>query len=281
LFLKDKSAAFDSIKYEHINLSLSRIGVLPKIIQTYTYLVYHCQSQVLTAYGPSKKFRTLKGEPQGWVESPFIWLICYDICLTSLRKENSQLSSKIYPMLHCPLLHAFMSSSIPVTITLTSFMDDLAFSFGAHVQLTLGLQTLQKFYNILGIKANPAKSFYIPFNSPCDNPLIITNKIVTTATKYEKQKLLRSLFNIGSGLKESTRHGLSNLTKNLKILNRKSINPFRLRYLLNSVIGPSMSYQFSICPMTQPFFRKMTTRICSTIKRNLRLSKEFPTSLLP
>jgi hypothetical protein len=32
--------------------------------------------------------------------------------------------------------------------------------------------------------------------------------------------------------------------------------------------------------MTKHFLRKMTTRICFTIKKNLRLSKEFPTSFL-
>jgi hypothetical protein len=132
-------------------------------------------------------------------------------------------------------------------------MDDLALFFGDPNQLTICLQILQKFNNIVGIKANPAKGSYIPFNSPCENSGIINNQIVNTATKYEKQRLLGSFFNIASGLKESTRHALSNLTMNLKILNIKSISPLRLRYLLNSVTGPSMSYQFPICPMTEPF----------------------------
>jgi hypothetical protein len=60
-------------------------------------------------------------------------------------KENSPLSSNIYPMLHSPTLHAVISSSIPVTITLTSFMEDLAIYFADPNHLTLGLQTLQKF----------------------------------------------------------------------------------------------------------------------------------------
>jgi hypothetical protein len=131
-------------------------------------------------------------------------------------------------MLHSPTLPALISSSIPVTITLTSFMENLALFFGDCDHLTLGLQTLQKFNNNVGIKANPIKSFYIPFNSPCNRPLIVNNQIVYTATKYQKQRLLSSIFNIASDLKESTRHALSNLTNNLQILKRKSISPFRL-----------------------------------------------------
>jgi hypothetical protein len=196
------------------------------------------------------------------------------------RKENSLFSSSIYLMLHPPTLPALMSSFIPITIIPTSFMDNLALFFGDRYQLTLSLQTFQKFNNIVGIKANAAISYFFPFNSACDNPVIINNQIISTVTKNEKQRLLGSFFNIASGLKESTRHALSNLTNNLKILIRKSSSPLRLRFILNSVIGPSMSYQFSICSVTEPFLRKMTTRICSTIKKNLRLSKKFPTSLL-
>jgi hypothetical protein len=140
--LEDKSAASDLIKYEHINLSLSCIGVLPEIIKTYTHLLSHPQSQVITAYGPSKKFRPLKEVPLERVESPLIWLICYDICLARLKKENSSFYSNIYPMLHFPTLPALISSSSHVTITLTSFMDDLALFFGVHDQLSLRLQTL-------------------------------------------------------------------------------------------------------------------------------------------
>jgi hypothetical protein len=70
-----------------------------------------------------QKEQTTKGSTQGWVESPFIWLICCDICLARLRKENSPFSSNIYLMFHSPTLPALMSSSIPVTITPTSFMD--------------------------------------------------------------------------------------------------------------------------------------------------------------
>jgi hypothetical protein len=109
MFLEDKRAGFDSMKYEHINLFLSCIGVPPKIIKTYMHLLAYRQSQVVTAYGPSKKFRPQRGAPEGGVESPLIWLTCYDICLARLRKENSPFSSSIYPMLHSPTLSALMS----------------------------------------------------------------------------------------------------------------------------------------------------------------------------
>jgi Reverse transcriptase (RNA-dependent DNA polymerase) len=163
------------------------------------HLLSRHQSQVFTAFGLSKKFKPLKGVPQGGVESPIIWLISYDICLARLKKKNRQFFLNIYPLLHYPTLPALISPSTPVTITLTSFMDDLDLFFGDLDQLTLGLQTLQKFNNIVGTKANPAKSSYIPFNSPCDNPLIINNQILNTATKYKKQRLLGSIFNIASG----------------------------------------------------------------------------------
>jgi hypothetical protein len=59
-------------------------------------------------------------------------------------------------MLHSPTLPALISSAIPVTITLTSFSDNLALFFGNQNQLTLGLQTLQKFHNIVEITGKPS-----------------------------------------------------------------------------------------------------------------------------
>jgi hypothetical protein len=95
-------------------------------------------------------------------------------------------------MPYFPTLPALKSLSISLTITIISFMGNLALYFGDSNELTLGLQTLEKFKNIVGIKANTAKSSYMPFISPRDKPLIINNQIINTATKYKKQRLLCS-----------------------------------------------------------------------------------------
>jgi hypothetical protein len=68
--------------------------------------------------------------------------------------------------------------------------------------------------------------------------------------------------------------------KTSKLALRKSFRRFRQRFFLYSAISPSISCEFSICPMIEHFERKMTTRICSTIKINLGLFKEIQASIL-
>jgi Reverse transcriptase (RNA-dependent DNA polymerase) len=73
LFLEDKSAAFDSITYAHIEIALKRIGVDTKFIKTYMNMLRRRESRVITAYGLSQPFKYGRGVPQGGVESPLIW----------------------------------------------------------------------------------------------------------------------------------------------------------------------------------------------------------------
>jgi Reverse transcriptase (RNA-dependent DNA polymerase) len=85
MFLEDKSAAFDSIKYSHIEVALKRIGVDPKFIATYMQMLKNRESRAKTAYGLSNTFKYSKGVPQGGVGSPLIWNLAYDIGLARLK----------------------------------------------------------------------------------------------------------------------------------------------------------------------------------------------------
>jgi Reverse transcriptase (RNA-dependent DNA polymerase) len=87
LFLEDKSAAFDSITFERIGLALKRIGEPIGFVNLYILMINSRSCSVLTGYGLSPAFAQTRGVPQGGVESPLIWILCYDICLARLRLE--------------------------------------------------------------------------------------------------------------------------------------------------------------------------------------------------
>jgi hypothetical protein len=88
-FLEDKSAAFDLIKYWHIDFALKRIRVDQKYIATCMYMLRNHQRQVITAYGPSDLFNCSKRVGQGGVKSHLIWNLVYDIGLTRPQKNTS------------------------------------------------------------------------------------------------------------------------------------------------------------------------------------------------
>jgi hypothetical protein len=71
-FLEYKSAAFDSISFTHIEMSLKRIAIPQNVIKISMHFIKNRKLRALTAYGPSDDFIPERGVPQGGVESPLI-----------------------------------------------------------------------------------------------------------------------------------------------------------------------------------------------------------------
>jgi Reverse transcriptase (RNA-dependent DNA polymerase) len=104
------------------------------------------------------------GVPQGGVESPLIWIFCYDICLTRLKYEKKCFSSTVYPMLESPSFDEMLSAALPIMIQLTSFMDDLARFYNSREDMIYGTNLITAFNKIVGIRADPNKSAYVAIN---------------------------------------------------------------------------------------------------------------------
>jgi Reverse transcriptase (RNA-dependent DNA polymerase) len=104
-FLEDKSAAFDSITFEHIYIALKRIGIPKKIPQVYHNILTNRECRVFTAYSLSDSFKPTKDVPQGGVESPLVWILCYDICLTRIKNEGKCFTSSVFPMQASPTIN--------------------------------------------------------------------------------------------------------------------------------------------------------------------------------
>jgi Reverse transcriptase (RNA-dependent DNA polymerase) len=236
LFLEDKSAAFDSITYAHIEIALKHIGVDTKFIKTYMNMLRKRGSRVITAYGLSQPFKYGRGVPQGGVESPLIWNLAYDIGLARLKKENSPFKSVVFAPSAAPKMQELIDNATEIELQLTSFVNDLAMFFNSREDMERGLTLLQEFNKIAGICANPTKSVYCSIN--CSNPLtaIVNNKAISPANKRTKQRLLGSFFSPALGMLNSLHHATAVLKKSLSILNSKMIGPQCLRYLIKSVI---------------------------------------------
>jgi Reverse transcriptase (RNA-dependent DNA polymerase) len=280
LFLEDKSAAFDSVTDNLISRALSRIGTPTTVINLYTDMLHSRQTQVLTAYCPSTPFHPQKGVPQGGIESPLIWLICYDIALSCLKAQSVSFSSTVLRLDPAHKIQLIVNNATPINITLTSYMDDLALFFNTRPDLISGLEMLSSYNNLVRICANPAKSVYCAFNSTNNEPITLGNQTIAPANDRQRQRLLGVYFNPSNGIKESSRHATESLCSLIKKIASKSIGPARLRYLINSVINPAIAYQFSTAPAYHPLLKRLSTHISSTTKKKLRLPKDFPTAFI-
>jgi hypothetical protein len=54
----------------------------------------------------------------------------------------------------------------------------------------------------------------------------------------------------------------------------------RLKYLLNNVIIPSATYQFSICPSSPRIISQIKSKIAMAIRKSLRLPIDSPSSVI-
>jgi hypothetical protein len=61
VFLEDKSTAFDSISFTHIEMSLKRIAIPQNVIEIYMDFIKKRKLRALTPYGPSGDFIPERG----------------------------------------------------------------------------------------------------------------------------------------------------------------------------------------------------------------------------
>jgi hypothetical protein len=177
-------------------------------------------------------------------------------------------------------MQELIDNATEIELQLTSFVDDLALFFNSREDMERGLTLLQEFKKIAGFCAKPTKSVYCPIN--CPNPLavIVNNIAISPANKRTKQRLLGIFFSPALRIRNSSHHAASVLKKSLSILNSKMIGPQHLQYLIQSVICPSLAYQFSMAPCSPPLLKQLSSAGSSEVKKHLHLPKNFPTSFI-
>jgi Reverse transcriptase (RNA-dependent DNA polymerase) len=221
IFLEDKSAAFDSISYSHIRHALKRIGTPLKVIDLYLKFATQRKLAAITSYGLTPNFTPDQGIPQGGVESPLIWFISYDICLTQIKNELYTFTSHIIPCLPNSDLETNSRKSSCIDILMTLFIDDLCLFFNTKKQAEKAIKLVQEFNTIAKIRTNPTKSEYVVFNCKDKTPQIVNEKEIFPAKSTNNIRLLGSFFSIRNRLKNSTKHSIEILKKETLTLSKK------------------------------------------------------------
>ena len=138
----DISAAFDSIKPNHVRQALLKHGGDPEMVQWYFNYITH-RDILIEMHGELKTFSTGVGFPQGGVCSAKFWLIAFDYAIQLINRYN---------------------------IEGNGYADDCSALYGGR-RLDHALKRLQKMLNELsdwgktcGLKFNPEKSVAVIFS---------------------------------------------------------------------------------------------------------------------
>jgi hypothetical protein len=83
-------------------MSQEKIAVPQHKIEIYMHFIKNGKLHALTAYGPPSDFIPERGVPQGGVESPLLWILAYEICLTKIKKVAQGLKQMLSRVYHAP-----------------------------------------------------------------------------------------------------------------------------------------------------------------------------------
>ena len=138
----DISAAFDSIRPNHVRQALLKHGGDPELVQWYFNYITHRDIEI-AMHGETKRFSTGLGFPQGGVCSAKFWLIAFDYAIQIINRYN---------------------------IEGNGYADDCSALYGGR-RLDHALKRLQKMLDDLtewgktcGLKFNPEKSVAVVFS---------------------------------------------------------------------------------------------------------------------
>jgi ribonuclease HI len=277
VYFEDKSKAFDSVPHDLLRLALERIKLPPSFVQ------FYCDgslagrtAHVLTAFGPSARLAMHRGIPQGAVESPLMWNVFYDVCLSALvtLAEANRAPPTPGPTLRTPpapptvrgvQLQAAAGMARRVntwqpptrvlattTLVAVAYMDDAAFYASSRDELQLLVNLVAEFNSLARVRANAGKGAVLALTpgagghdqlevngadgKPAPIPWLPANGF-----RYLGVWLDRSMTGAASA-----NQAFGELTKGLTTLRRRRVPAKIATYIVNAVLVPAFLYRTRI-----------------------------------
>lgn len=282
ILLEDKSAAFDSISFSLLECALRRVGVPAPFIRLYVESILPRRRLFLdSAFGTCNSVVPARGVPQGGVESPLFFIICYDIGLCIIRDETKPFAACVPPDLE-PLVAIEQPL---LQVNLSAFVDDLAVLTGSLKDMVTAVAALDEFNILAGLRPNTEKTKLV-----CMGDSFVMAKAVPVSIKYAGQelvavhprtavRLLGVFFSARDGLRPSMLRAQQNAKQLCSLVARHVISPARLQMMLRTVIMPSVAYPLRYVPPDATTVASINRIITGTARRMYRLSSQLPSFL--
>src|SRR6185436_11217156 len=151
----------------------------------------------------------------------------------------------------------------------------------SQAELSQILQTAKLFYNIANIQINSSK-FILTTNTPSFNynPITFNNYTLPIHLPQIPFKFLGCWFTLNNKHSQQIQLILNESQQLIKIASSKHITDTQVRYIINTVIIPTIEYHLYNIVLSQAICKKILAHHIGLVKQKAKLSCTIPTSIL-
>jgi len=278
LLSQDMSKAYDSVNFTLFKHSLTRLNLPSSIINILLDLLTDRQNQVITNLGLTAPYQVQNGIDQGETITPLLWRIYYDPLITHIHTNTPGYSIGTSWMTN---LKNQTFDKIQTKCSVLAYMDDTLWIASSQTELTRMISIAESFYTMANIQVNPSKSI-LSTNLKVNNytPIIFNNHALPLWPSYQPFKFLGCWFTLDNKQSKQTCLLITESSQLINIARTKKITDTQARYIINTVIIPTMEYRIQNIVINRSACNKILSHHIGLVKHKAKLSRTIPTSTL-
>ena len=267
----DKDNAFVRVPFWQVKLGYQHLGVPLHCIDFMEQLQGNRQYSMPTAYGPTPFTQSVQGTCQGSV----LGVLHYAVANYPIQKYYMETGDQY--------TSAPTNGSPGTQISLTVYVDDERHYFNSNRAMLERLGLMEAFNKHTGARLNPSKtsiSYQLPrhIQAPLmTNPQGVRTS-VTIASPHHPVKRLGVYDSLEGGCLAASESILTKAVKFVGAIGKTRLPPRQLRYLVNTLLMPSITYQLSasyVPPATLESIDAMLRPLC---KHSLGFASSYSNS---
>ena len=278
LLSQDMSKAYDSVNFDLLKLSLQRLSLPQPIINILSDLLINRQNTVITNLGLTPPYQVQNGIDQGETITPLLWRIYYDPLIAHIHSTFSGYSTSTSWLTN---LKSFSTNKLEANSSVLAYMDDTLWIASNQTELANILSVAESFYNMANIKVNPTKSILTSNAKPSTYyPITFNNETLPLWPANQPFKFLGCWFTLNNKQSKQTQLIFSESSQLIKIASTKQITDTQARYIINTVIIPTIEYRLQNITLSQSTCNKIFKQHINLVKHKAKLCRTIPTSIL-
>ena len=278
LLSQDMSKAYNLVNFDLFRHALYCLSLPQPIINILTDLLNNHQNEVITNFGLTDSYQVQNGIDQGETITPLLWRIYYDPLITHIHSTFPGYSISTSWSTN---LKNSTTSNLETNCSVLAYMDDTLWIASSQEELANILLTAESFYNMANIKVNPTKSILSSNAKPntyC--PISFNSEILPLWPAYQPFKFLGCWFTLNNKYIKQSQLILSESSQLVKIASTKQITDTQARYIINTVITPTIEYRLHNIVLNQSTCDKIFKQHINLVKHKAKLCRTIPTSIL-
>jgi len=173
------------------------------------------------------------------------------------------------------------SNSLQKQCSVLAYMDDTLWVASSQTELSHILSIAESFYAMANIQVNPTKSILVT-NNPSSHYISIpyNNHHLPLHSPKQPFKFLDCWFTLDNRQFKQTKLIIAESSQLIQIAKSKHITDSHARYIINTVIIPTIEYRLHNIVINQSTCNKIFTQHIGLVKLKAKLCRTIPSSIL-